>query len=50
MTFSQILVFALTADAAWVACGLARKKNRWPWIVTYWILLTAKNFCDIAKI
>ena len=48
-TVSQIFVVLLFADAAWVAYGLLRKKNMWPWICTYWILLTAKNLCDLMK-
>lgn len=43
---SQILVFALMADAAWVAIGLARKRNMWKWIVLYWAILTVKNAFD----
>ena len=46
---SQILVIALIIDAAWVAYGLARKKIMWRWIVLYWIILTAKNLCDLMK-
>lgn len=45
---SQVLVFALMADAAWVAIGLARKKNMWKWIVLYWVLLTLKNAVDFG--
>lgn len=45
---SQLLVFTLMADAAWVAIGLARKKNMWKWIVLYWVLLTLKNAVDFV--
>ena len=44
---SQILIICLMIDAAWVAFGLARKKNMWKWIVTYWVILTMKNYCDL---
>ena len=47
MTVSQVFVFLLFADAAWVAYGLIRKRNMWKWICLYWVLLTAKNFCDL---
>lgn len=47
ISVSQIFVFLLMADAAWVAFGLSRKKNMWKWIVLYWVLLTAKNACDL---
>ena len=43
---SQILVFLLMIDAAWVAVGLYRKKNRWRAIVLYWTILTIKNAVD----
>ena len=44
---AQILIFLLMADAAWVAYGLLRKQNRWPWICLYWIILTLKNLVDL---
>jgi len=47
---SQILVFLLMADAAWVASGLTGKKNMWKWIVAYWVILTIKNFADLLAI
>lgn len=47
MTLSQIFVFLLFLDAAWVAHGLWRKQNRWKWIAWYWVLLTMKNLCDL---
>ena len=46
---SQILIVLLAVDAAFVAYGLYRKKNRWVWVVTYWIILTVKNLCDLMK-
>ena len=49
---SQIFVFLLMADAAFVAYGLYRKKIMWKWIVVYWVLLTLKNLknlCDLMK-
>ena len=49
MTLSQIFVFLLFADAAWVAAGLIRKKVMWKWISLYWVLLTLKNLCDMMK-
>lgn len=45
---SQVMVTLLFADALWVAVGLIRKKNRWPWIALYWVLLTIKNAIDFA--
>ena len=47
---AQILILLLMADAAWVAYGLARKRNMWRWIVTYWVILTLKNLADYIKI
>ena len=47
---SQLLIILLMADAAWVAYGLLRKKNRWTWICLYWILLTLKNLMDLLKL
>ena len=44
---AQILIFLLMADAAWVAYGLLRKQNRWPWICLYWITLTLENLVDL---
>lgn len=44
---SQIFICLLCANAAWVAAGLLRKKNMWPWICCYWILLTLKNLADV---
>lgn len=43
---SQILIILLMLDAAWVAYGLARKRNMWKAIVVYWLILTAKNTVD----
>ena len=47
---SQCLVFLLMADAAYVAYGLARKRNMWRCIVLYWVLLTAKNIVDFVGV
>lgn len=46
-TASQIFVFLLMADAAWVAYLLAKKKVAFNWIFIYWVLLTLKNLCDM---
>ena len=43
---SQIFICLLCVNAAWVAFGLARKKNMWFWITAYWIILTLKNLAD----
>lgn len=48
MTVSQIFVFALFLDAAWVAYGLIKKRNMWKWICLYWVLLTLKNLVDLT--
>ncbi|MBO4793607.1 MAG: hypothetical protein J5556_03455 [Deltaproteobacteria bacterium] len=45
---SQALILLLMIDAAWVAYGLALKKNRWRAIVIYWVVLTFKNLVDFA--
>ena len=42
----QILVAMLMLNAGIVAIGLWRKRNMWPWIVCYWIVLTVKNALD----
>lgn len=47
---SQILVFLLMADAAYVAYGLSRKMNMWRCIVLYWVILTIKNLVDAAGV
>lgn len=47
---AQLFVFLLCLDAALVAVGLAKKRNMWPFIVLYWILLTIKNCCDLAGV
>lgn len=39
----QLFVLALALIAAKVAVGLAQKKNMWKSIITYWLVLTAKN-------
>ena len=46
---SQILIFLLMADAAFVAYGLIRKRNMWRWIFLYWVILTAKNMVDLTR-
>lgn len=46
---SQIFVFLLCLDAAWVAVGLMRKKVMWWWICLYWVLLTGKNLVDLVS-
>jgi len=46
---SQCLVYLLMLDSLWVAIGLAKRKNMWSWIVTYWFILTAKNFVDFVS-
>ena len=43
---SQLFVFLLMLDAFYVAVGLSRKKNMWPLIFLYWVLLTIKNAID----
>ena len=47
---AQIFIFLLMADAAWVAYGLLRKKNRWAWICLYWRLLTLKNLMHLLRL
>ena len=39
----------LALIAGYVAYGLIRKKNMWFWIVTYWIVLTAKNIVEVVR-
>lgn len=43
---TQLLIFLLMLDAAWVFYGLCCKRNMWAWICLYWALLTAKNAVD----
>ena len=43
---SALLVLALAAIALTVCAGLAAGRNMWPWIVSYWAVLTAKNIVD----
>ena len=47
---SQILIFALMADAYIVFVGLLRKKNMWAFIVLYWLILTLKNAVDFVGV
>ena len=47
---AQFFVLLLYLDAAVVAAGLIKKRNMWPFIVLYWILLTIKNCCDLAGV
>ena len=46
---TQIFIFLLFVDAAFVAYGLIKHKNMWQFICLYWVLLTIKNFIDIVK-
>ena len=46
---TQIFIFLLFVDAAFVAYGLIKRKNMWQFICLYWVLLTIKNFIDIIK-
>lgn len=43
---SALLVLALAAIALTVCAGLAAGRNMWPWIVSYWAVLTVKNIVD----
>ena len=43
---SARLVIVLAGIAAIVATGLIAGYNMYPWIVGYWIVLTAKNIVD----
>ena len=43
---SNILVLVLAFLAAIVATGLIAGLAMWPWIVAYWVTLTAKNLID----
>lgn len=45
-TPSQICVYGLTFIAGYTAYRQYIKKNPWPWVVAYWVLLTIKNLCD----
>lgn len=31
-----------------VAIGLSGRRDMWAFIVAYWVVLTAKNFCDMG--
>lgn len=43
---SARLVIVLAGIAAIVATGLIAGYNMYPWIVGYWLVLTAKNIVD----
>lgn len=43
---SAILVIVLAIIAATVATGLLAGYNMYAWIVSYWMVLTAKNIVD----
>lgn len=43
---SAALVLALAAIALTVCAGMAAGVSMWPWIVSYWAVLTAKNIVD----
>ena len=49
-SLSKCLILALMIDSAWVAYGLYKQKVMWAWIVTYWIILTIKNFVDYYRL
>lgn len=40
----QLLLAAISLD---VAVRLARHEDAWPMVVTYWIVLTAKNVIEL---
>lgn len=44
---SRFFAALLLLISAIVSCLLCRKRNAWPWIVTYWLVLTAKNLIDL---
>ena len=44
---TQVLILLLLIDSAVVVTGLCLKKNMWPLIVAYWVILTLKNFSDL---
>ena len=50
MTVTDYLILLLMVDAAVVFFGLTKKKNMWPFIVVYWLILTIKNMIDFVKI
>ena len=37
----------LTVIAAIVAIGLCKRRNMWPFIAAYWVLLTIKNATEL---
>ena len=43
---SALLVIALAINAAVVATLLIMGCATWPWIIIYWMILTAKNIVD----
>ena len=44
---SQLCVYFLMLIAAWVAVLLYLGRPAWPTIVSYWLVLTGKNACDV---
>lgn len=38
---------ALLLVSGCVAIGLCKRRNMWPFIVAYWLLLTAKNATEL---
>ena len=44
---TQALILILMLDSAWVAFLLANRRDAWPWIVAYWLILTGKNTIDV---
>ena len=46
---SALLVLALAAIALTVCAGLAAGVSMWPWIVSYWAVLTVKNIVDYME-
>lgn len=40
---------SLAAISLAVAVRLARHEDAWPMVVTYWIVLTAKNVLDVLS-
>ena len=49
MTAVDIFGVFLTLNALVVAAGLVRKKNMWPFIALYWMILFVRNAVDMLQ-
>lgn len=45
-----MMILILLMLSAITAAGLIKRRNMWPFIVAYWLVLTIKNFLDLVEV